>query len=265
MDPTVRRETSHDFPHLRHHRHRTGSAPAAARQGLGPRGVRARRAAAARPDPREGEERDRRADHDAARQDRRRGPGRGEAGGPEGRRPGRGRLRQHRPRGRQPHQIPFSNTRRRPHRRHRRVRVPHHGRGGPHDVAVRADGAREDLVDLASVPSLAGRRGDGQDRPRGGHRPHRQELHQEGRRLRHGRALLRPRVPGPEVRRVRAARDEGAARGRAGQAAADDRLRAVRGGAPEGRLRHPPRQPDAAGRGRRSRPSTSWTSAGCAS
>ncbi len=182
----------------------------------------------------------------------------GAASGLARRLPDRGGGRQHRPRGGEPPPDPLHPHPGRPHRRHRRVRLLHDGRGRAPALPGRGAGARARVDDLAPLPALARGRGDGTDagRPRDG--PDRPEHGEQGGRLRHGRAVPQ-HVP---LRRPRWLRHRGAAgdgppapRG-ALDSQAGDRGR-VAGGCPAaGRLRLPPRAPDAC-RGRApSRPST---------
>ena len=111
--------------------------------------------------PREGPLRDRGPRHHPPGPDRRGGLRGREGGGAPGRLPDRGGRGQHRPRGRQPAPDPLHPHPRRPHRRHRRVRLLHDGRGGAPALPGRAAGARAPVDDLAPLPAVARGRGDG--------------------------------------------------------------------------------------------------------
>ena len=144
------------------------------------------------------------------------------------------------------HRIPFSNTARRPHRRHRRVRLLHARGGGPQALPGRGAGPREQVEHLAPLPALARRRGLGPD-PRGHrHGPHRQERHQQGGGLRHGRPVSRPDLRGARLHRGHPLAHGGAPPGAPQPAPADDRVREPGGRAAPRRLRLTPRAPDPA-------------------
>ena len=195
-------------PHLRHLRHREGRPGPPPRARVGGRGPRPGPAAPEGARPREGPLRDRGPRHHPPGPDRRGGlRGRRGLGAPR-RLPDRGGRRQHRPGGREPVPDPLHPHPRRPHRRDRRVRLLHDGRGRAQALPGRGAGARARVDDLAPLPAVAGGRGDGTHAGRARDGSDRPEHGGEGGRLRHGRALPQ-HVPLRRPRRLRHRRAAG--------------------------------------------------------